>query len=337
MIFGSQMLYFKIEGKIKEVLDSNAIKMATQRRDPLKLVKEFVKEHNERLAFFKNHFYICEKPYNIWKCCETTFEFIKTACFLEKATNREVQIFIRELSIILQNKYPKIFEPNKHILSMKGAYVFDIIEGIVRKRTPEDLCTSSIPAKYDSDADTGPFIKFLDEVLEKHAREFIEYIVSLLQGGKPTIGFMLTNNSSGISSLIQCITKSFGNTFSILGDIYNKSFFEKYVSGTFGSFINIDTLLSRDGQVNVDRFIFNTEIEGWSPIYVGSKEELCESISFFEKFKNRKFKIFSFNNSFVMNPNKPNEKKRDIYITKKLLENKEGIIKVFVDALQKTY
>ena len=287
------------------------------------ICNELYKKYGNRLSSCGKEYYICQISDNIWvRCNSKTYFQIKLE--QEGMLDNNLKDYykrriVRGLEDLISKSKPK---PIRSIISIKGGYVFDILKKNLRKRKIEDFCESTLPIKYNPQAVTTPFLKFLDDVLGKQKNRFIKFMVSVLRR-ENTTGFFITGQYAGVSMLIDCIRQTFKDYFLIMNNSNNSRII---LNDTYGGFI------FRDHSDTLERFSVSKILQDWTPIYVGSYNENMQTIQYFLK-AHRDVDVFKFDTVFVDNPSKPNEKKINRQISKVLLSNREGILKVFLDAM----
>lgn len=293
----------------------------------VKLYSEF----KDRLASYEKNFYVCRRTDNLWLCVSSTnfqFSLEQNGMLNNNLLFRDKRRITMKLKSMV--KETKFVNTKDTVISLKGKDVFDLHTRKIRERRIADLCISALPIKYNPKANTAPFFKFLDDVLGEDKKRFIEFIGSFLVGKNNTVGFFITGYSSGVSTLVKCLDETFRGYFSTTH--VDSTIFS--LDDTLGGFIYTYTRISKEKYYKSNippRGGIKNFPQTWTPIYIGSHDENKNNI-LNALAVDRKVEIFNFSTVFVNNPTKSYEKKINKNILEVLLSNKEGILKVFLEA-----
>jgi P4 family phage/plasmid primase-like protien len=263
-------------------------------------------------------------------------------------------------SYIFDKRFLSIMDTMKHQLSLKNG-ILNLKTGVIRPALPNDLITRRLQIKYDPDADSSVFDKFIREILSDkngHRQELYDYfrwlVGYIIQGDPKHKIFIIlygphgNNGKSIFCDILSAILEFYASPmdYSVIFQTPLKTAgaaSPELMQMRFAH-VGIITDTPKDAIVNDQQM---KQITGGDKI-VG-RELYKSSISFTPRFvpivaSNHRFKInpepamkrrtvvIPFELSFVQTPVEDYERQGDENIKEKLLENKSGILKWFVDS-----
>lgn len=260
---------------------------------------------------------------------------------------------------IFDKRFLSVMDTMKHQLSLKNG-ILNLKNGDLRPALPSDLITRRLQIKYDSQEDSSMFDKFIREILSDkngHRQDLYDYfrwlVGYIIQGDPKHKIFIIlygphgNNGKSIFCDILSAILEFYASPmdYSVIFQTPLKTAgaaSPELMQMRFAH-VGIITDTPKDAIVNDQQI---KQITGGDKI-VG-RELYKSSISFTPRFvpivaSNHRFKInpepamkrrtvvIPFELSFVQTPIEDYEKLGDENIKEKLLENKSGILKWFVD------